>query len=168
MFIVANRDSDLMPGMPRYLVIPLLIALCATFAGCTSNPTQTAAPSPTPTAGTGPGLTITSPADGAVLPAGNITVSVQVSNFKLVEEYGKYIPGEGRLYYYLDLPAKAVPGAPATRPGFFVPTTDTSYTWPNVPPGTHTFTVELVTTDHTPLPHPVMKTVTVKVVGQAH
>ena len=156
-----------MPGMPRYLVIPLLIALCTIFAGCTSNPAQSAAPSPSPTSGTGPDLTITSPAEGAVLPAGSITVSVQVSNFRLVPEYGEYIPGEGHLHYYMDLPANAVPGAIASRPGFFVPTTDTSFTWPNVPPGTHTFTVELATTDHTPLPQPVTKTVTVKVVGQA-
>jgi len=149
--------------MPRYLVIPLLIALCTIFAGCTYPPTQTAAPGPSPASGAKPDLTITAPADGAVLPVGDITVSVQVSNFRLVPEYGEYIPGEGHLHYYMDLPANAV----ASQPGFFVPTTDTSYTWPNVPPGTHTFTVELASTDHTPLPQPVSRTVTVKVVSKA-
>jgi hypothetical protein len=163
MFIVTDCDSAFMPGTPRYLVIPLLIALCTIFAGCTSNPPQTAAPAPSQTSGTMPGLTITAPADGAVLQAGNITVSVQVSNFGLVPEYWEYIPGKGHLHYYLDLPTNAV----ASQPGFFVPTTDTSYTWPNVPPGIHTFTVELASTDHTPLLQTVSRTVTVKVVGLA-
>jgi hypothetical protein len=156
-----------MPGVPRSLVIPLLIALCTIFAGCTNNPTQTAAPGPSQASGTMPGLSITAPADGAVLQAGDIPVSVQVSNFRLVPQYGEYIPGEGHLHYYMDRPANAVPGASASQPGFFAPTTDTSYTWPNVPPGTHTFTVELASTDHTPLSQPVSRTVTVKVVGQA-
>ncbi|MDD1668690.1 MAG: hypothetical protein LUO97_02715 [Methanomicrobiales archaeon] len=145
-----------MTRMLHYLVIPLLIALCTIFAACTQ----------TPASKNGPDLTITSPADGAVLQAGNITISVQVSNFKLVPEYGAYISGEGHLHYYLDLPANAVPGAIASRPGYFVPTTDTSYTWTNVLPGTHTFTVELASTDHSPLPRSVTRTVTVKVVGK--
>jgi hypothetical protein len=165
MFIMEDCDSAPMPGMPRYLVIPLLIALCAIFAGCTYNPTQSAAPSPSPTSGTGPDLTITSPADGAVLPAGDITISVRVSNFKLVPEYGQpYVAGEGHLHYYLGVGGPAVPGSSSViAPVTFIPTTATSITWVDVPAGIHTFSVELANNDHSPFIPPVIKTVTVTV-----
>jgi hypothetical protein len=151
--------------MPRYLVIPLLIAFCTIFAGCTSNPTQGAAPSPSPTSGTGPDLAITGPADGAVLPAGAITVSVRVSNFKLVPQYGQpYVAGEGHLHYYMGVGGPATPGSSAViAPIAFIPTTETSYTWVDVPAGIHTFSVELANNDHSPFIPPVVKTVTVTV-----
>jgi len=154
-----------MPGMPRYLVIPLLIAVCMTFAGCTYNQTQSVAPSPSPTSGTGPDLTITSPADGAVLRAGDITISVRVSNFKLVPEYGQpYVAGEGHLHYYMGVGGPAVPGSSGVlAPVSYVPTTATSYTWVDVPPGVHTFSVELANNDHSPFIPPVVRTVTVTV-----
>lgn len=167
MFIVTDCDSALMSGTPRYLVILILIMLCTIFAGCTSNPAQTAAPGPSQAPGTMPGLSITAPADGAVLQAGDITVSVQVSNFRLVPQYGEYVPGEGHLHYYMDLPANAAHGSSAPPPGSFVPSTETTYTWGNVPPGTHTFTVELASTDHTPQIPPVSRSVTVKVTARA-
>ena len=70
----------------RYLIIPCLLAACVILAGCTGSQTQTPVQTPTPAGEPMPGLTITSPADGAVLPAGNITVSVAVSNFRLSPE----------------------------------------------------------------------------------
>jgi len=165
MFIVADCDSAIMTGMPRYLVIPLLIALCTIFAGCTLNPPQAAAPGPSPTSGTGPDLTITSPAEGAVLPAGDITVSVRVSNFKLVPQYGQpYVAGEGHLHYYMGVGGPATPGSSGViAPVTFIPTTETSYTWEDVPAGIHTFSVELAYNDHSPFIPPVVKTVTVTV-----
>jgi hypothetical protein len=39
----------------------------------------------------------------------------------------------------------------------------TSYTWQGVRPGTHTFAVQLVNNDHTPLEPPVTDQVTVTV-----
>ena len=91
-----------------------------------------------------PGLTIIAPADGAVLPAGDITVSVAVSNFTLVPSYGQdYVSGEGHLHYYMDLPVPVSDQrAAVTPPGRFVPTTDTSHTFVNVPAGSHNFSVE--------------------------
>jgi hypothetical protein len=163
MFIVTDRDSAFMPGTSRYLVIPILIALCTIFAGCASNPSQTAAPSPSPISG--PDLTITSPADGAVLPAGNITVSVRVSNFKLVSAYGQpYVAGEGHLHYSTSVGGPAAPGSSGVlAPVAFVPTTATSYTWVDVPAGVRTFSVELAYNDHSPFIPPVVRTVTVTV-----
>ncbi len=149
-----------MPGMPRYLVIPLLIALCTIFAGCTYPPTQTAAPGPSPASGAKP-----SPANGAVLPAGDITVSVSVSNFKLVPKYGQpFVAGEGHLHYYLGVGGPATPGSSGViAPVNYISTTETSYTWADVPPGIHTFSVELAYNDHSPFIPPVFKTVTVTV-----
>ena len=165
MFIVADCDSAHMEGMPRHLVIPLLIALFAIFAGCTYNPTQTAVPSPSLAPGTKPDLTITSPVDGAVLPAGDITISVRVSNFNLVPSYGQpYVAGEGHLHYYMGVGGPATPGSSgAIAPIAFIPTTETSYTWVDVPAGIHTFSVELAYNDHSPFIPPVVKTVTVTV-----
>ncbi|MDD1661102.1 MAG: hypothetical protein LUQ49_01410 [Methanomicrobiales archaeon] len=156
-----------MTGIPRYLVIPLIIALCSIFAGCTYNPTQGATPTPTPTAGTTPDLTIVSPAEGAVLPAGDITISVRVSNFKLVPEYGQpYVAGEGHLHYYLGVGGPAAPGSSGVlAPVSFVPTTATSYTWVDVPPGIRSFSVELANNDHSPFIPPVVRTVTVRMVA---
>jgi hypothetical protein len=151
--------------LQRYLVVPCLFLLLLLLAGCTGEPNQTAPQTPAPVAGTGPGLTITAPADGAVLPAGDITISVQVTNFKLVSDYGQaFVPGEGHLHYYKDLPVLATERRPAvTPPGSFVATTATSYTFTDVPPGMHTFTVELASNDHTPFIQPVNRTVTVTV-----
>lgn len=165
MFIVTDCDSALMSGTPRYLVILLLIALCTIFAGCTLNPPQAAAPGPSPASGTNPDLTITSPAEGAVLPAGDITVSVRVNNFNLVPRYGQpYAAGEGHLHYYMGVGGPAVPGSSAAiAPIAFIPTTETSYTWVDVPAGIHTFSVELANNDHSPFIPPVIKTVTVTV-----
>jgi len=154
-----------MPRKPLYLVIPFLIALCIIFAGCTYNPAQTAAPGPSPPSGTTPDLTITSPADGAVLPAGAITVSVSVSNFNLVPRYGQpYAAGEGHLHYYMGVGGPAVPGSSGViAPVTFIPTIATSYTWEDVPAGIHTFSIELANNDHSPFIPPVVKTVTVTV-----
>jgi hypothetical protein len=154
-----------MKGKPMLPAIFFLIALCAIFAGCTYNPTQTAAPSPSPASGTRPDLTITSPADGAVLPAGDITVSVRVSNFNLVPKYGQpYVAGEGHLHYYMGVGGPAIPGSSGViAPVAFIPTTATSYTWVDVPAGIYTFSVELANNDHSPFIPPVVKTVTVTV-----
>jgi hypothetical protein len=165
MFIVTYCDSAHMPGMTRYPVIPLLIVLCTIFAGCTLNQPQAAAPGPSPTSGTNPDLTITSPAEGAVLPAGDITITVRVSNIKLVPKYGQpFVAGEGHLHYYLGVGGPATPGSSGViAPVTYISTTETSYTWVDVPPGIHTFSVELAYNDHSPFIPPVVKTVTVTV-----
>ena len=157
-----------MPAMTRYPVILFLIALSMIFAGCTLNPPQAAAPGPSPASGTNPDLTITSPAEGAVLPAGDITVSVRVSNFKLVPRYGQpYVAGEGHLHYYLGMGGPATPGSSGViAPVTYISTTETSYTWVDVPPGIRAFSVELAYNDHSPFPQPIFRTVTVTLTGE--
>jgi hypothetical protein len=159
--------SVTMADIRTYLIPACFLVICIVLAGCTGSPNQAPAPTPTPAPGT-PGLTITSPADGAVLSAGNITVLVSVFNFKLVPSYGQaYVAGEGHLHYYMDLPVPVTEErAPVTPLGRFVPSSDTSHTFANVPAGSHNFSVELANNDHSPFPQPIFRTVTVRVTGQ--
>ncbi len=92
--------------------------------------------------------------DGGVI-AGNVTVTVGVEN----------PPPGARLIYYRDVVPPVARGIPAyTAPGTFASTTVDSYTWPGVPPGTHTFAVQMVKADDTPLEPPVLDAVDVTAV----
>jgi hypothetical protein len=106
--------------------------------------------------------------NGAVLPAGDITVSVRVTNFRLVPKYGQpFVAGEGHLHYYLSVGVPESSGSSsAMAPVSYIPTTATSYTWQDVPAGTYTFSVELATNDHSPMVPPVTASATVTVTGQ--
>ncbi len=113
---------------------------------------------------TSPGVTIVKPEDGSSASAGNLTVSVAVSNFNLVDKLGKTnVQGEGHLHYYLDVAAPTSAGKPAIpqEGSIWAATADTTHTFSNVSPGTHTISVELVNNDHTPLSPPVVETVTI-------
>jgi glucose dehydrogenase len=107
-----------------------------------------------------------SPASGATLSAGDVKVSAQIFNFKIVDKLGQAAAaGEGHIHYFMDADAPTTQGKPAvTSPGTYAAVIDTSYTWKNVAPGTHTFSVELVNNDHTPLNPPVVSKATVNVV----
>jgi alcohol dehydrogenase (cytochrome c) len=111
-----------------------------------------------------PALAMT-PLDGTSLESGNITVSAMALNFKLVALLGDTnVAGEGHLHYFMDVDAPTVQGQPAvTSTGVYTATANTTYTFSNVTPGTHTFSVELVNNDHTPLNPPVVAKVTVTV-----
>jgi plastocyanin len=113
-----------------------------------------------------PHVVITQPANGAVVPAGNVTVSVQVSNFNLADKLGQAnVSHEGHIHYFLDVAPPTTQGQPAIPPSGSVwkATPDTSYTFTDVTPGTHTISVELVNNDHTPLDPPVTASVTITV-----
>jgi plastocyanin len=125
------------------------------FAGCTSTNYQT------------PSLTISQPQNGAIITGNNVTVSIQVSNFNLVDKLGQgNVAGEGHVHYFMDVTAPTTPNQPAvTAPGTYAATIATSYTWMNIPAGMHTFSVELVNNDHTPLNPPIVSEVMVTVQG---
>ncbi len=116
-------------------------------------------------ASTSPSIKIISPADGSTVPAGPVTITVQVSNFNLVSKLGSpAVAGEGHIHYYIDVEAPTTPGKPATTaPGTFSPNAGTSYTWKDVAPGTHTFVVQLANNDHTPVIPLVTNKITVTV-----
>ncbi|HWQ29182.1 MAG TPA: DUF4399 domain-containing protein [Dehalococcoidia bacterium] len=138
--------------------------------GGTPAPTATTAPAqePTGTPATGeqPSVTIVEPADGATVPAGDVTVTVEVSNFEVVDRLNApAAPGEGHVHFYMDVAdLPTTPGQPAvSAQGTYHASATTTYTWPDVPPGEHTFAVQLVNNDHTPLEPPVVAEVTVTV-----
>ena len=96
---------------------------------------------------------IASPEEGASVAAGNVTVNVSLTNFTLVEPTGQAnAPDEGHLHYYLDavVPTNASAIAVPETGGYAI-STNTSYTWENVTPGEHSFSVQLVRNDHTPV-----------------
>ncbi len=113
---------------------------------------------------TAPNVTML-PLNGESLEAGDITVSAMALNFNLVDKLSQAsVAGEGHLHYFMDVDAPTTPNqvaVPAT--GAYIATANTSYTFQNVAPGTHTFSVELVNNDHTPLTPPVVAKVTVNV-----
>lgn len=104
-----------------------------------------------------PGIQILFPADGSSLPPGNIAMTVKASNF-IVSAEGMGVvnrAGEGHMIYYMD----EVPPVDAGKPA----TTDTSvissasdHLWRDVKEGKHTFSVQLVNNDDTPLDSPVV------------
>jgi hypothetical protein len=112
-----------------------------------------------------PKITILLPQNRSVVPAGDVTITVDVADFSLVDKLGQgNVSGEGHIHYYIDVDAPTTPGEPAmTEAGTFAATSATTYTWRNVAPGTHTFSVELVNNDHTPLSPPVVVKIIVTV-----
>ena len=97
--------------------------------------------------------------------AGSIQVSVEIMNFNLVSPpRSANVAGEGYIHYYLGVDIPTTLGQPAiSAPGTYKATTEASAIWDNVEPGPHTFGVQLVNNDHTPLNPPVTAKVTVKV-----
>jgi hypothetical protein len=137
----------------RPTTVPLTTA--ATIA---PNATTTVAPNATPdnTTVLQPLVSILQPANGASVPRGNITVIISVTHFSIVDKLGEAnARGEGHVHYYLDatsIPtADGVSAIPANGTyAAWAPVPGTSYTFANVTPGQHTFTVQLVNNDHTP------------------
>lgn len=100
-----------------------------------------------------PNIKIISPGIAATLPAGNITIQVSIRDFINVYNPTKSnINGEGHIVYYMDVdPAFVMDKAAFTAEGTYNSTAATSFTWQNVTPGVHTFSVQLVNNDSTPL-----------------
>jgi hypothetical protein len=113
-----------------------------------------------------PRIVILSPLGGISLKAGDLTVSVEVNNFSLSEanEESPPILNEGQVFYFMDIQAPTDPGKQILPDsGVFASTTDTTYTFKNVAPGSHTIWVELANDDGTPLTPAVVATITVVV-----
>ena len=131
----------------------LLVVTLFALAACSSSGSKA------------PSIGITSPMNGSTISAGNVIVSVKVSNFNIVNKLGQTnVSGEGHIHYFFDVDAPTTQGQPAvTAAGTYAATAATSYTWSNVTPGTHSFSVELVNNDHTPLNPPYVAKIIVTV-----
>ena len=104
-----------------------------------------------------PIIVLISPNDGEVRNSGDVEVRIYLQNFTIVPDTGQTNKAaEGHVIYYLDVSAPLKLGTPATTaPGTYAISTEKSHTWPGVSPGEHTFTVQLVNNDDTPLNQPV-------------
>jgi hypothetical protein len=113
-----------------------------------------------------PAVIIVQPVNNSVAIDPNITVSVQISNFNIVDKSsGPNANGEGHLIYYLDvINVPTSPGQPAaTAQGTYVSSIATSYQWPDLPDGVHVLSVQLVNNDNTPLVPPIVVKVSISV-----
>jgi hypothetical protein len=107
---------------------------------------------------TNPRIDISDPPNGAIREVGPITIHADVTNFKLADKLGQANrAGEGHIHYFMDVKPPTTPAKPAipAKGSIWAATADTSHTFDNVPAGLHTFYVELVNNDHTPLDPPV-------------
>jgi hypothetical protein len=144
--------------MKRLQTLPLIMMVALLFlASCREVE---------PLAPEEPIVTLLSPSNGSTLVSGDVQVRIFLQNFAAVAPTGQpNKKGEGHAIYYLDVAAPLTAGTPATTStGSFVASAETSYTWKNVAAGQHTFTVQLVNNDDTPLlpPISVRANVTVK------
>lgn len=122
----------------------------------------------TPQSAAGPSVEITSPAEGASVPAGGVAVSARVSGFSVVDKLNQAaVAGEGHVHFFIDVAQASLPteaGKPAvSAQGTYHATATTSYTWPDVKAGSHVLCVILVNNDHTSLTPPATDCVTVTV-----
>ncbi len=110
-----------------------------------------------------PLMVILSPRTGAVISGTSVTVTAQVTNFKLADKIGQAnAVREGHLIFYLDTSAPTLQGPQATTaPGTFAITADTTYTWSNLAPGLHSFATQIVNNDNTPLNPPISASIAV-------
>jgi len=114
-----------------------------------------------------PAIEISGPEDGDTIEPGDIKVSADVGGFEVVDKLGENpVAGEGHVHFYID--ADEIPTAPG-RPAVtadkntYHAEATTSFTWLGVRPGRHTFGVQLVNNNHTPLEPPVTDEVSVTV-----
>ena len=96
---------------------------------------------------------------------GSVTITVDVTNFELVDAPGfRNVAGRGRIVYYLDtvVPTYYQHSAAGTAGTYSIQGAP-SFTWVGVSPGEHTFSVQLTGLDGSPLPAPVVDTRTILV-----
>jgi alcohol dehydrogenase (cytochrome c) len=140
------------------------------------TPEATTSPQPTVTGGpTTPGnggdgnttgIAILSPASNETGHGPDVPVTVEVTNFTLVDPLAvneTSVEGRGHIRYFLDA---VPPGEPAvTGPGTSHESANTTHVWTNVTPGVHTLSVMLMKGDHTPVVPLVQASATVLVGG---
>ena len=114
-----------------------------------------------------PSIAILRPRAGRQVRGPAVTVAVAVKGFEVVDQrvrppFPKAVSGKGHVHFYLDtqkLPS--IHGRPSA--GTYRSLSTTTYTWPDVAPGRHTFAVQLVGKDHAPLRPQVEDRVTLRV-----
>lgn len=114
-----------------------------------------------------PSVDITTPEDGASVEAGDVEVTVSAESFEVVDKLGQEaVDGEGHIHFYFDvdeIPTEPDKPAVTADESTYHAAATTTHTWTDVEAGEHTFGVQLVNNDHTPLVPAVTAEVTVTV-----
>ena len=150
--IVSPGNGDVMRAGPITVMVEV------TNFGGLAAPSPTATPSPSPTGTPTPDG---SPAPGgSPTPDGGTPIPSPAAEASPSPAPASPTPGgeiQGRIIYYLDVEPPTTPGQPATTAeGTFQISDSTSFTWENVPTGTHVFYVQLVDENNMPLSEPVV------------
>ena len=153
--------GDIAAGLPVIQEISVQVLVAepatppdATPSGPADNTASTATPSPD-----GPGESPTPDTTSRT----DIVIAIEAANFNIVDKAGlDAVPGEGLVHFFLDVVPPVQQGVPAvSTPGTYVAIPDKSYTWPEVSPGLHILSAELVNNDYTPLAVPAVAAVMV-------
>jgi hypothetical protein len=143
-------------GRLGLLILSFLILLFPLFTACHSEPVAPQEPR----------ILIINPPAESTITDNSITINTFVERFELVSKVGQgNSPGEGHIIYYMDVAPPMEQGqSTLTADGTCAISTEKSYTWDNIQPGSHVFWVQLVNNDNTPLqpPEAVRVYVTVK------
>jgi uncharacterized protein DUF4399 len=142
-------------GLGRWLLIPALAAAIGLVVACGGDDEGNGPTTDDTSAAEEFTAAITNPDDGATLDAGDIEVALDVGDFRVVDKLGQEpVDGEGHVHYYINVETiPTTPGEPAITDDetTYHAEATTSFTWQGVRPGEHTFGVQLVNNDHTPL-----------------
>lgn len=173
------------------LVIPIVIVACSGGGDGQQRATVPAAPNPPsaatrtgpdteePTARGGqaasmnapapprPSITILTPTDGSTVRSGEVTVSVSVKDFNVVDQqvrppFPPPMAGEGHVHFFLDTETLPTTHSPPST-GTYRSVSETTYAWTGVARGRHGFAVQLVGNDHAPLSPPAQDWVIITV-----
>jgi len=108
---------------------------------------------PEPVAPEEPRILILEPSADSTVTFPNIIVKTYVDYFSLVDKTGQAnMPFTGHIIFYLDVTPPLKKGESAlTSNGTYFVTSNTVHIWNNLPAGAHTFWVQLVNNDNTPL-----------------
>ena len=123
------------------LVAGALMALGGCAKSGSTGSDQSAAPTTPPT------IELVTPAEGATVPAGDVSVSVKTTGLKFVMPSNTLVAGEGHLHVTLD-----------DEP--FKMSTTPDYVYEGVTPGEHKLEVELVQNDTKSFSPPVKQVIT--------
>jgi hypothetical protein len=155
------QPTQTITPVPTDTPVPTSVPTTATAAVTTIATTAVPIPSR---------ISITSPQAGQVLVAGDVVVMARAEDFSIVDKQGQpSVPGEGHVHFYMDIgavPSEAgKPAVPSNATTVWAHVSGSAFTFTNVAPGTHTFTVQLVNNDHTPVIPVAADSVTVVFIG---
>lgn len=125
------------------LLALVLLAACATDTGSSGD--SSAAPSSGATVEP-PTMTLVTPAAGAVVPAGTVTVAVETTGLEFVMPSNTNVAGQGHVHFTLDDGSEEM-------------SVEKSFEFENVEPGQHTLEAQLVQNDTKPFDPPVKQTI---------